>query len=88
MEEFFKAIEDKIGASGYPGQVSGEEIYNAVSYTHLDVYKRQALEDSLTDDDSALSPVVLALRHPLTARAMQSITIIAPITYIRICVIS
>ena len=30
MEEFFKAIEDKIGASGYPGQVSGEEIYNEI----------------------------------------------------------
>ena len=30
MEEFFKAIEDKIGASGYQGQVSGEEIYNEI----------------------------------------------------------
>ena len=30
MEEFFKGIEDKIGASGYPGQVSGEEIYNEI----------------------------------------------------------
>ena len=30
MEEFFKAIEDKIGASGYTGQVSGEEIYNEI----------------------------------------------------------
>ena len=25
MEEFYKAIEDKIKASGYPGEVNGEE---------------------------------------------------------------
>ena len=30
MEEFFRAIEDKISASGYSGQVSGEEIYNEI----------------------------------------------------------
>ena len=27
MEEFYKAIEDKIKASGYPGEVNGEDIY-------------------------------------------------------------
>ena len=26
MEEFYKAIEDKIKASGYPGEVNGEDI--------------------------------------------------------------
>lgn len=28
MEEFYRAIEDKIRESGYPGPVDGEEIYN------------------------------------------------------------
>ena len=40
MEEFFKAIEDKIGASGYPGQVSGEEIHNEI---YDDIMKRRAV---------------------------------------------
>ncbi len=31
MEEFFKAIEEKIRKSGYPGEVSGEEIYTEIS---------------------------------------------------------
>ena len=26
MEEFYKAIKDKIKASGYPGEVNGEDI--------------------------------------------------------------
>lgn len=30
MEEFFKAIEEKIKASGYQGRVDGEEIYNEI----------------------------------------------------------
>ena len=30
MEEFYKAIEDKIKASGYPGEVNGENIYNDI----------------------------------------------------------
>ncbi|MFR4579129.1 MAG: hypothetical protein ACLT76_05430 [Clostridium fessum] len=30
MEEFYKAIEDKIKASGYPGEVNGEDIYNDI----------------------------------------------------------
>ena len=29
-EEFYKAIEDKIKASGYPGEVNGEDIYNDI----------------------------------------------------------
>lgn len=31
MEKFFKAIEEKIRKSGYPGEVSGEEIYAEIS---------------------------------------------------------
>lgn len=31
MEKFFKAIEEKIRKSGYPGEVSGEEIYDEIS---------------------------------------------------------
>jgi hypothetical protein len=31
MEQFFKAIEEKIRKSGYPGEVSGEEIYAEIS---------------------------------------------------------
>jgi hypothetical protein len=31
MEKFFKAIEEKIRKSGYPGEVSGEEIYSEIS---------------------------------------------------------
>lgn len=30
MEELYKLIEVKIKASGYPGQVNGEEIYNEI----------------------------------------------------------
>ena len=31
MEEFYKAIKDKIKASGYPGEeVNGEDIYNDI----------------------------------------------------------
>ena len=30
MEEFYKAIEDKSKASGYPGEVNGEYIYNDI----------------------------------------------------------
>lgn len=30
IEEFYKAIEDKIKASGYPGEVNGEDIYNDI----------------------------------------------------------
>ena len=33
MEEFYKAIEDKIKASGYPGEVNGEDIY--LSLIHI-----------------------------------------------------
>ena len=36
MEEFFKAIEDKIGASGYQGQVSGEDITSKSGTFHID----------------------------------------------------
>ena len=44
MEELYKAIEEKIKASGYPRKISGEDVYDdicdqidgkAVSYTHL-----------------------------------------------------
>ncbi|ERI95722.1 hypothetical protein HMPREF1982_00025 [Clostridiales bacterium oral taxon 876 str. F0540] len=31
MEQFFKAIEEKIIKSGYPGEVSGEVIYDEIS---------------------------------------------------------
>jgi len=31
MEKLFKAIEEKIRKSGYPGEVSGEEIYAEIS---------------------------------------------------------
>nr|WP_017416467.1 hypothetical protein [Clostridium tunisiense] len=31
MEKLFKAIEEKIRKSGYPGEVSGEEIYTEIS---------------------------------------------------------
>ncbi|MBP1864350.1 hypothetical protein BD780_001021 [Clostridium tetanomorphum] len=31
MEKFFKAIEEKIRKSGYPREVSGEEIYAEIS---------------------------------------------------------
>lgn len=31
MEKFFKTIEKKIRESGYPGEVSGEEIYAEIS---------------------------------------------------------
>jgi hypothetical protein len=31
MEKFFKTIEEKIRKSGYPGEVSGEEIYAEIS---------------------------------------------------------
>lgn len=30
MEEFYKAIEDKIKSAGYPGTVDGEDIYNDI----------------------------------------------------------
>lgn len=30
MEELYRAIEDKIKASGYPGEVDGEAIYNEI----------------------------------------------------------
>lgn len=30
MEEFYKAIEDRIGASGYSERVNGEAIYNEI----------------------------------------------------------
>lgn len=30
MEEFFRAIEDRIKASGYTGPVDGDEIYNEI----------------------------------------------------------
>jgi Fe-S cluster biosynthesis and repair protein YggX len=31
MEQFFKAIEEKIRKSGYPGEVSGKKIYAEIS---------------------------------------------------------
>ena len=31
MEQFFKAIEEKIRKSGYSGEVSGEKIYTEIS---------------------------------------------------------
>lgn len=30
MEELYQMIEEKIKASGYPGEVDGEEIYNEI----------------------------------------------------------
>lgn len=30
MEKFYKAIEEKIRKSGYPGEVSGKEVYNEI----------------------------------------------------------
>ena len=30
MEEFFKAIEDKIRAAGYSGPLDGEALYNEI----------------------------------------------------------
>ena len=35
MEELYKAIEEKIKSCGYPRAISGEAVYEAVSYTHL-----------------------------------------------------
>lgn len=32
MDQFFKAIEEKIKKSGYSGEVSGEKIYDEISY--------------------------------------------------------
>lgn len=32
MEQFFKAIEEKTRKSGYSGEVSGEKIYDEISY--------------------------------------------------------
>lgn len=31
MEELFAVIEEKIKASGYPGEIDGEEFYNDIS---------------------------------------------------------
>ena len=31
MEQYFKAIEEKIRKSGYPGEVSGKDIYAEIS---------------------------------------------------------
>ena len=31
MEEFFKAIEDRLKAAGYPGAISGSDIYDEIS---------------------------------------------------------
>lgn len=30
MKEFYQAIEDRIKASGYPGEINGEDIYNDI----------------------------------------------------------
>ena len=30
MEEYYRIIEEKIAASGYPGHLSGEDIYNDI----------------------------------------------------------
>lgn len=30
MEEYYKAIEEKIKASGFPGKLSGEELYDDI----------------------------------------------------------
>ena len=30
MEELYRILEEKIKASGYPGEVDGEEFYNAI----------------------------------------------------------
>ncbi len=48
MEEFYKAIEDKIKASGYPGEVNGEDIYNDIC---------DQMEEDILDESFNLSYV-------------------------------
>ena len=60
---FVLHIADVITDSGR----SGLAIYSAVSYTHLDVYKRQGL----TGPDAGLKPALV--RHPLRLVRQQQI---------------
>jgi len=51
MEKFFKAIEEKIRKSGYPREVSGEEIYDEISDGAEDKEEGSYLFMKKQDDD-------------------------------------
>ena len=52
MEELYKAIEEKIKASGYPRKISGEEVYDVIFEYHITIM------------DSEFNLGVLTMRTP------------------------
>ena len=61
-----RARADLGGIVGNSGICGGPQLGIAsVSYTHLDVYKRQVLEDAIRDDLNARAPRVMAVLRPL-----------------------
>ena len=75
MEEFYKAIEDKIKASGYPGEVNGEDIYNDIcdqmeekengTYLLLSKFEEDVVfEYHITIQDENFNLGILIMRTP------------------------
>ena len=75
MEEFYKAIEDKIKASGYPGEVNGEDIYNDIcdqiegkengDYVLLSKFEEDVVfEYHITISDDEFNLGILTMRTP------------------------
>ena len=75
MEEFYKAIEDKIKASGYPGEVNGEDIYNDIcdqmeekengTYLLLSKFEEDVVfEYHITIQDENFNLGILTMRTP------------------------
>ena len=75
MEEFYKAIENKIKASGYPGEVNGEDIYNDIcdqiegkengDYVVLSKFEEDVVfEYHITISDEEFNLGILTMRTP------------------------
>ena len=76
MEELYKAIEEKIKASGYPRKISGEEVYDDIcdqidgkengSYVLLSKFDDDVIfEYHITIMDSEFNLGVLTMRTPV-----------------------
>ena len=75
MEELYKAIEEKIKASGYPRKISGEEVYDDIcdqiegkengDYVVLSKFEEDVVfEYHITISDEAFNLGILTMRTP------------------------
>ena len=65
MNKFYKAIEEKIKASGYPREISGRDVYNDICDLVLSKFEDDVtFEYHITIQDEGFNLGVLTMRAP------------------------